>query len=63
MKNWKTTLVGIALIGGAIYTGVTGVASWTEVLVVVTAGIGFIFSKDYNVSGVQGIVGTRPKDR
>lgn len=63
MKNWKTTLVGIALIGGGIYTGVTGVASWTEVLAVIATGMGFILSKDYNVSGVQGIVGTRPKGR
>ena len=47
MKDWKTSIVGIALIIGGIYTGVTGVASWTEVLSVVTTGLGFILSKDF----------------
>jgi len=65
MKNWKTSLVGLALVVGSIYTGVAGLASWTEVLLAVTAGIGFLYSKDYDKTGVSSkkLIGGRPRGR
>jgi general stress protein CsbA len=52
MKSWKTTLIGLALIGAGIYTGVTAKTSWTESAVIITMGAGFLVAKDHNATGV-----------
>ena len=49
MKNisaWKTTSIGLILIGGGIASVYTGKADWTGALMVIGAGIGLIFSPD-----------------
>lgn len=68
-KDWKTSLIGTFLIGGAIYTGIMGISTWTESLLAITTGIGFILAEDTKKTTVgktntkQSIVGTRPNDR
>ena len=53
MKNWKTTLAGIAILIGASGeiinkpTKATDISTWTQV----AAGIGLLFGKDHNVTG------------
>jgi hypothetical protein len=47
-SSWKTTVVGLALIIAGIYTGVTGVTSWVESNLVITIGIGLLFTKDHD---------------
>lgn len=51
MRNWKTSLIGVVLIALGIFgikwscvDGVTGMA-------IITAGLGFLAAKDFNVSG------------
>ena len=51
MKNWKTTLSGIALIIGAIAMFVNDPTKLNEAIVGGTAGIGLIVAKDNNVTG------------
>jgi len=49
MKNisaWKTTSIGLVLIGGGLASVYTGKADWTGALMVIGAGIGLIFSPD-----------------
>src|ERR1039458_964880 len=46
IDNWKTSLVGLALIGAGLYTGLTAKQNWTESGPVILAGTGLIFSKD-----------------
>lgn len=53
LKNWKTTLVGLVMIGFSIYQYLqTGVINWAE-LVTGLAGIGFIITKDADKSHTQ----------
>lgn len=64
MRNWKTTLSGIALIIGAVAMYVNDQTKINEAIVGVTAGLGLIFAKDNDVSGTgNGLIGTHPKDR
>ena len=51
-KNWKTTVLGLIMIAAGLYTGITAKASWTESMVIMTAGLGFVFSKDHDKTGV-----------
>ena len=59
-KNWKTTGAGIAAIvvaAGAILTALTDNdpatnPDWTALVAAVIAGVGLIFAKDGNVTGV-----------
>lgn len=51
MKNWKTNLVGIALIIAGLYTGIFQKATWTEASIIIGIGAGFFFTKDFNVTG------------
>ena len=51
MRNWKTTLSGIALIIGAVAMYVNDPTKLNEAIVGVTAGFGLIFAKDGDVSG------------
>jgi hypothetical protein len=50
-KNWKTTLIGCALIAWGLYAwGFKGADGITAVSIV-TMGLGLVFAKDYNVTG------------
>ena len=49
MKNiaaWKTTLIGLILIGGGLASVFTGKADWAGALVIIGAGIALVFSPD-----------------
>ena len=49
MKNiaaWKTTLIGLILIGGGLASVFTGKADWTAAIVAISAGVGLVFSPD-----------------
>ena len=45
-QNPFTTSIGIILVFGGIFTGVTAKASWTESIMAITTGIGFIYTAD-----------------
>ncbi len=45
-ENWKTSLLGMILVGAGIYTGFTAKQSWTESATVILSGIVLICSKD-----------------
>jgi uncharacterized membrane protein HdeD (DUF308 family) len=51
MKNWKTTLTGIASIITGIALFVNHPGEIEAALAAVTLGFGLIFAKDNNVSG------------
>lgn len=50
MKNittgWKTSLVGLAMIGGAIWSVIAGKSDWPGAVVAITMGVGLLFSPD-----------------
>ena len=49
MKNvmeWKTSLMGLVIIGGGLVSVFMGKADWTGAVVVITLGIGLVFSPD-----------------
>ncbi|CAB5218488.1 hypothetical protein UFOVP213_22 [uncultured Caudovirales phage] len=46
LKAWKTTLLGLLLIIGAIATVFLGKADWTGALVGISTGIGLLFAPD-----------------
>jgi len=49
MKNvmdWKTSLMGLVIIGGGLASVFMGKADWTGAVVVITLGIGLVFSPD-----------------
>lgn len=50
MKNWKTTLVGLVLIGAGIYVFIQ-TKDYTQSGLAIAAGIGLILAKDNNVTG------------
>jgi len=68
MKNWKTTLSGIASIISGIALFVNSPDKLHEAIGLVIVGIGFLSAKDNDVTGgsriqgVEKIVGDRPKD-
>lgn len=50
MKNWRTNIIGLALIITGIVVFVkTG--DFTQPSICISAGCGFFLSKDYNVTG------------
>lgn len=51
LKNWKTTLAGLAL--GTMYT-VAGVADWKHLVVSILMAFTGLVSKDFNVTGTGG---------
>lgn len=57
MKNWKTTLAGIASIIGGISIFVNHPGQIEQAFAAVSLGIGLLFAKDHNVTGgnIQGI--------
>ena len=50
MKNWKTSLVGLAIIMAGIYVFIS-TKDWTQSGIAVGVGIGLLFAKDNNVTG------------
>lgn len=50
MKNittgWKTSLIGLSIIGGAIWSVISGKSDWPGAVVAITMGIGLLFSPD-----------------
>jgi hypothetical protein len=48
-KSWKTSLIGWVMVGAAIASVLMGKTNWVDAIVVITAGIGFIMSKDSSV--------------
>jgi len=64
MRNWKTTLSGIASIIAGVAMYVNDPLKANEALGLVIIGFGLIFAKDSNVSGPsEKLVGGRPDDR
>lgn len=68
MKNWKTTLSGIASIIGGIAMFVNNPEQIQEAIGMVIIGAGLLFAKDSNVTGgtvKQNIIGgsTPPPDK
>ena len=47
-KNWKTSLLGLIIIGASLTAVFIGKASLTEAGAFITLGIGFFFLKDSN---------------
>lgn len=46
IKAWKTTLLGLILIGGGFASVYFEKADWTGAVIVIGLGIGLIFSPD-----------------
>lgn len=46
IENWKTSLLGLILLGSGLYTGLSGKQNWTECSPVLLAGIGLLYSGD-----------------
>ena len=46
IDNWKTSLLGIILIGAGLYTGLSAKQSWVESGPIILSGVGLLFSKD-----------------
>lgn len=67
-KSWKTTIIGILVIVGSLAKAISDVlqgipVDWYEVAITVGAGLGFIFAKDFNVSGLfSSIFGTKKEE-
>lgn len=45
-KNWKTSLVGMLILGGSLAAVFTGKATLTEAGAFMVMGLGFFFLKD-----------------
>jgi len=45
-KSWKTSLLGLILVGAAIASVLMGKTNWVDAIVAMTAGFAFVFSKD-----------------
>lgn len=45
-KSWKTSLLGLILVGSAIASVLMGKTNWVDAIVAMTAGFAFVFSKD-----------------
>ena len=68
MKNWKTTLSGIASIISGISLYLNHPDQIEAAIAAVTLGFGLLFAKDHNVSGgpdksIRDYIGGRPNDR
>lgn len=57
MKNiktgWKTSLIGLAMIGGAIASVLTGKSDWPGAVIAIGMGIGLLFSPDDIIKKVK----------
>ena len=45
-KSWKTSLLGLILVGAAIASVLMGKTNWVDAIVAMTAGFAFVFTKD-----------------
>ena len=45
-KSWKTSLLGLILVGAAIASVLMGKTNWVDAIIAMTAGFAFVFSKD-----------------
>ena len=45
-KGWKTSIIGLVIIGGAIASVFMGKADWTSASVAIATGIGLLFAPD-----------------
>jgi len=45
-KGWKTTSIGVVVIGAAIASVFTGKADWTGASIAIATGIGLVFAPD-----------------
>ena len=66
MKNWKTTLAGIASIIQGVSLFLNHPEQAEQAIGMVIIGFGLLFAKDNNVTGgtvKQKIVGGRPDER
>lgn len=45
-QGWRTSLIGLVMIGSGIATVFMGKATWTEAIIAITMGVGFLFSPD-----------------
>ena len=45
-KSWKTSFLGLILVGAAIASVLMGKTNWVDAIVAMTAGFAFVFSKD-----------------
>jgi hypothetical protein len=52
LKSWKTTLIGLTLIVSAIVSVFTAGTTWSDSIVPITLGLGFVLSKDEWVNKV-----------
>lgn len=50
MKNFKTNLIGLILIGVGVYLFIV-TKDFTQPAICITMGTGFFFAKDNNVTG------------
>ena len=46
IENWKTSLLGLALIAAGLYTGITAKQNWFESGPIILSGVGLLFAKD-----------------
>jgi hypothetical protein len=46
IKAWKTTTLGLILIAGALASVFLNKSDWTGAMVIITLGIGLVFSPD-----------------
>ncbi len=51
MKNWRTTLSGVALIVTGAVLLILDIITWEASLTFFMPGIGLLVAKDHNVSG------------
>lgn len=47
-RSWITTIIGIVIILGSVASVFLGKADWTAAVLGITAGSGFIFTKDHD---------------
>lgn len=47
-KSWKTNIVGAVLVVAGVASVFLNKSSWTEAIIVITTGVGFLLAKDNN---------------
>lgn len=52
MKNWKTTLTGVTMVLGAVTGYLSGTMTLELAIAAAITGLGFIFAKDNDKTGV-----------
>ena len=50
MKNittgWKTSMIGLVMIGGAVASVLTGKSDWPGAVIAISMGVGLLFTPD-----------------